>query len=145
MKWSFALRLQEAEVTETSESLNTHLAIWCHWAILALLCQIIQFSLKLSGQAIILHCSLTERLFNTFFERNQYFKLKWSALSTKRTYFLDFVFDRGLYSWDSSSTPFCLLYQSNRVRKIDGRQYSAKELIVLINWKKKRDHVLIST
>lgn len=51
MKWSFArLQLQEAEVTEASESLNTHLAIWCHLAILALLCQIIQWSKKLSGQ-----------------------------------------------------------------------------------------------
>ncbi|TNN54717.1 hypothetical protein EYF80_035060 [Liparis tanakae] len=29
--------------------------------------------------------------------------------------------------------PFCLLYQSNRVLRMDGRQYSARELILLIN------------
>lgn len=57
-------------------------------------------------------------------------------------YFFDLVLALGRYSWDSSSRPFCLLYQSNRVFRMDGRQYSAKELMELINctdvWKKNR-------
>lgn len=48
-------------------------------------------------------------------------------------HFFDLVLALGRYSWDSSSRPFCLLYQSNRVLRMDGRQYSAKELIELIN------------
>ena len=46
---------------------------------------------------------------------------------------LDLVLARGRYSWDSSSSPFCRLYQSNRVLRMDGRQYSAREHMVLIN------------
>lgn len=49
------------------------------------------------------------------------------------SHFLDLVLALGRYSWDSSSRPFCLLYQSNRVLRMDGRQYSARELIELIN------------
>lgn len=49
------------------------------------------------------------------------------------THFLDLVFALGLYSCTSSSSPFCLLYQSNKVRRMEGRQYSAKELMVLIS------------
>lgn len=49
------------------------------------------------------------------------------------SYFFDLVLALGRYSWDSSSRPFCLLYQSNRVLRIDGRQYSARELMELIN------------
>lgn len=49
------------------------------------------------------------------------------------THFLDLMFALGLYSCTSSSSPFCLLYQSNKVRRMEGRQYSAKELMVLIS------------
>lgn len=49
---------------------------------------------------------------------------------------MDLVLARGLYSWDSSSRPFCLLYQSKSVRRMEGRQYSASELILLISWDK---------
>lgn len=48
-------------------------------------------------------------------------------------HFFDLVLALGRYSWDSSSRPFCLLYQSKRVLNIDGRQYSARELILLIS------------
>lgn len=51
-----------------------------------------------------------------------------------KSYLLDLVLVLGLYSWDSSSMPFCLLYQSNKVRKIEGRQYSESELIELITY-----------
>lgn len=51
-----------------------------------------------------------------------------------KSYLLDFVLVLGLYSWDSSSMPFCLLYQSNKVRRIEGRQYSESELIELITY-----------
>lgn len=46
---------------------------------------------------------------------------------------LDLVLERGLYSYDSSSVPLCLLYQSNNVRNSEGKQCSAMELIELIN------------
>lgn len=48
-------------------------------------------------------------------------------------HFLDLVLALGRYSCDSSSRPFCLLYQSNRVLRMDGRQYSARELMELIS------------
>lgn len=51
-----------------------------------------------------------------------------------KSYLLDLVLVLGLYSWDSSSMPFCLLYQSNKVRRIEGRQYSESELIELITY-----------
>lgn len=55
------------------------------------------------------------------------------TMSLISSHFLDLVLALGRYSWDSSSRPFCLLYQSNRVLRMDGRQYSARELIELIN------------
>ena len=57
--------------------------------------------------------------------------------SFNNSYFLDLVLALGRYSCNSSSSPFCLLYQSNKVRRMEGRQYSAKELMELINWKNK--------
>lgn len=48
-------------------------------------------------------------------------------------HFFDLVLALGRYSCDSSSRPFCLLYQSNRVLRMDGRQYSARELMELIS------------
>lgn len=49
-------------------------------------------------------------------------------------HFLDLVLALGRYSCSSSSSPFCLLYQSKRVRRMEGRQYSARELMVLISY-----------
>lgn len=56
-----------------------------------------------------------------------------SSIIAVFSHFFDLVLALGRYSWDSSSRPFCLLYQSNKVLRIDGRQYSARELIVLIS------------
>lgn len=56
----------------------------------------------------------------------------------EREYLLDLLLVRGLYSCDSSSMPFCLLYQSNSVRSIEGRQYSERELMELMTLGKER-------
>lgn len=53
-------------------------------------------------------------------------------------YLFDLLLVLGLYSCDSSSMPFCLLYQSNNVRRMEGRQYSERELIELMTCTEKR-------
>lgn len=53
-------------------------------------------------------------------------------------YLLDLLLVLGLYSCDSSSMPFCLLYQSNNVRRMEGRQYSERELIELMTYREKQ-------
>lgn len=56
---------------------------------------------------------------------------------THRKYLLDLLLVLGLYSCDSSSMPFCLLYQSNSVRRIEGRQYSERELMELMTFRER--------
>ena len=53
-------------------------------------------------------------------------------------YLFDLLLVLGLYSCDSSSMPFCLLYQSNNVRRMEGRQYSERELIELMIYREKQ-------
>ena len=59
-------------------------------------------------------------------------------LYIKEMYLLDLLLVLGLYSCDSSSMPFCLLYQSNNVRRMEGRQYSERELIELMTYREKQ-------
>lgn len=53
-------------------------------------------------------------------------------------YLFDLLLVLGLYSCDSSSMSFCLLYQSNNVRRMEGRQYSERELIELMTYREKQ-------
>lgn len=56
----------------------------------------------------------------------------------KEMYLFDLLLVLGLYSCDSSSMPFCLLYQSNSVCRMEGRQYSQRELIELTTCREKQ-------
>jgi hypothetical protein len=55
----------------------------------------------------------------------------------KEMYLFDLLLVLGLYSCDSSSMPFCLLNQSNSVLRMEGRQYSERELMELMTYRER--------
>lgn len=61
---------------------------------------------------------------------------------TESKYLFDLLLVLGLYSCDSSSMPFCLLYQSNSVRRMEGRQYSERELMELMTFRERETQAI---